>query len=111
VMDGSLTRPGRLYGPGFYLDRVTGMQRRDTGETSIGFVAPFAYLRVSVVDVATMSLVSTATATESTTVSTANKRDAVNPWDALTSGEKVDYLQRVIDIGVHESMGRLKLVR
>lgn len=111
VMDGGLNRPGKLYGPGFYLDRVTAMQRNDTGESSIGFVAPFAYLRVSLVDVATMGMISTATATETMTVTTANKLTAVGPWEALSATEKVEYLQQAIRLGVDHSMDRMKPVR
>lgn len=110
VMDGGLSRPGKLYGPGFYVDRVTAMQRRDTGETSVGFVSPFAYLRVSVIDVATMAIVSTATATESITVSTAHKREAVHPWDALDAGEKVQYVQQATRVSVVQALGRQKPV-
>lgn len=111
VIDGGLHRPGKLYGPGFYLDRATPMLARSSGESSIGFVAPFAYLRVSVIDVPTMAMISTATATESMLVTVANKRDAVDPWDALNSEEKVRYLQEAIRVGVDSALERQKPVR
>lgn len=111
IMDGDLSRPGRLQGVGLYVDRVTEMKRVDTGEGSVGFIAPFAYLRVSLIDVPTMTVLSTGAAAETLTVSTANNRDAVDPWGALSEAEKAEYLKKAVSIGVRNAMGRMQLVR
>jgi hypothetical protein len=52
LRDGSVGS-GRLEGLGFYVDRAMRLQNPDTGEYYLGFLSPFAYFRVSLIEAAT----------------------------------------------------------
>ena len=56
VMQGRIGS-GRVEGLGFYLDGTTELEDHDTGKRAVGFIAPFVYVDVSLVDVATRSVV------------------------------------------------------
>lgn len=87
---------GKLSGPGFYIDRFRRMTRSDNGETGRGFLAPYAYLSISLVDLATGEVVRTRTVAASTTLSSARSTTSVDPWDALTAERKVRVLQGLV---------------
>jgi hypothetical protein len=95
---------GKLSGIGFYIDETKRMMRSDTGEQSNGFLAPFAYVKLSLVDTETMSVISETTMMESTTLSTARSREAAKPWEVLTAEQKVQALQQIIRQAVAGAM-------
>src|SRR5882672_4015577 len=80
---------GKLTGLGFYVDRQYRLSRSDTGERSVGFLAPFVYFKISLVDVATLAVLREEIATATTTLSAARSKDA-DPWNVLTPGQKVE---------------------
>lgn len=98
---------GRLTGLGFYLDQDTRMVDRDTGRHGTGFVAPYAYLSVTLFDMTQMRLLRREAATESDTVSTGDSANAVVPWDALSSQQKVDAIKRVIQRAIDATVPRV----
>jgi len=98
---------GKLVGVGFYVDNVHRLQRSDTGEKGIGFIAPYAYIDLSLVDVATGTVVRHATVTQSTTLSAARNADGVSPWGTLSSQQKVEALKTIVDKAVHEGLPAL----
>jgi hypothetical protein len=84
---------GRLEGLGFYVDRAIKLQNPDTGEYYVGFLSPFAYFRVSLVEAATgKPLGEESVYASDAHASTSN----VHPWDTLTSQEKVAALQAMV---------------
>ena len=91
---------GKLSGLGFYIDPMTPNYRVDTGEHAAGYVAPFAYIDVALVDVDSMRVVKSAPALESSMTTDAGKSDTFRAWDALTGQQKVDALERLIRRGV-----------
>lgn len=91
---------GKISGLGFFVDTFTNMQSTSTGEGTRGFLGPFAYVRVTVVDAATMSPIRSAPARESDMQLPLNATGAVRAWDALTPEGKVDALERVLGRGV-----------
>lgn len=90
------TGSGKLSGLGFYIDQEKRLQVVETGNSEAGFIAPYAYLSVSLIDVPTMSVIRQKRVTESTIVPTAQSRDALRPWDAMTAQEKTDAIERLI---------------
>src|SRR3954469_11003579 len=84
---------GKLEGLGFYIDNVMKMENRETGESTQGFVAPFAYFRVLLVDLSSGAVVSEQVVREAQAV--ANQKAAI-AWDALAPEQKVEMLQQMV---------------
>ena len=87
---------GYLEGPGFYVDQVLPMTIPETGETGKGFLAPFLYLKFSLIDLATLNSLQTQTVTASGTFSVARNKGSVDPWQALSPAEKLEVIQHMI---------------
>ena len=92
VADGNIGS-GTLEGLGFYLDSTTRMRNTRSGEMSHGFIAPFAYMRVSLVDLATGAVLREENVIASTTVAS-QKADAT--WQILTGEEKARILRTLM---------------
>jgi hypothetical protein len=87
---------GMLEGLGFYIDRSLPTRRADTRERGIGFIAPYAYFKISLVDVATWEVLKSESIMASSAVSSARDEEGVDPWNALSAEEKVALLKRLI---------------
>jgi hypothetical protein len=88
IQDGSIGH-GKLSGLGFFVDYRTRTQRTDTNERGTGYLGPFAYFRTQVFDVNTGAAVLEEASTASTSASAARSPDG-DPWNAMTSQEKVN---------------------
>lgn len=88
---------GKLEGIGFYIDRTKKMHRSDTGESGRGFLAPYVYLRLSLVNLADRRLIGDQVIDGSRTISTAHNEDSFDPWDVLTPEQKVATLLAILD--------------
>lgn len=86
---------GRLEGVGFYIDDAIMSKRSDTHETARGALAPFAYFRLSLFDVASGQLIREEEAVASTTASAA-RAATLDPWDAMNSQQKIEALRRLV---------------
>lgn len=91
---------GKLNGLGFYIDRVQGARSVETGESGAGYIAPYAYLSVSLVDVASGKVIRTVTATESQPIGSTRSKSSTDPWAALSAEEKVESVQQLIERGL-----------
>jgi hypothetical protein len=84
---------GYFEGAGFYVDRTLPLVDVPTGLHYVGFLASFAYFRVSVVDLSTMALLKEDHVFVSYPV---GNLGGVHPWDAVTPGQKVTALQGIL---------------
>jgi hypothetical protein len=84
---------GMLEGLGFYIDNTARMRNTRTGEMSQGYIAPFAWMRVSLVDLASGTVLREENVLASTTVAS-QKAEAT--WQILSSEEKARILRGVI---------------
>ena len=91
---------GTISGIGFYLDSVTTMVREGSKEASPGFLSTYAYVTVSLLDAASLRLVRSDYALESSMALAVDSTEAVRAWDALTPEGKVASLERVLRNGV-----------
>jgi len=91
---------GTIAGLGFYVDDATRTVRQDTGERSQGFIAPYAYVTVALLEVASMKLVGSKSASESSVMTPADSKTAVVASDALSAEAKVRVLDNVISRAV-----------
>jgi len=101
------TGVGSARGLGFYLDEHTRVQMADSGAEADGLIAPFAYFRVSLVDVQTGLLVRGQTVTQMDVIGVASKPGTNEPWNVLDAKEKVAYVERLIRRGLKEAIGPL----
>jgi hypothetical protein len=98
---------GKLAGLGFYVDPVKRMKRGDTGERGRGFVAPFAYVEVDLVDLQTGAVVRSENAKESITRANAGPDATLDPWDALTPEQKVRLLENLLGRAVQKTVSQV----
>jgi len=86
---------GYLEGLGFYVDYGTLARSTDTNEAERGFIAPFTYVNIALIDVATGKVVSEERVYGSLPYSSPNINIG-NAWDALTPQEKAERLAQVM---------------
>ena len=87
---------GQLTGLGYYMDKTTGTRRADTMERGTGILAPYAYFRISLVDMRTLKILREDTGLASNARSAARAPDGVDPWQALTDTDKVRMLEGLL---------------
>lgn len=87
---------GRLYGLGFYIDSGKRMIQTDTSESGRGFVAPFAYVTASLIDLHTGTVVRSESVSDSVTRANTGPSTSLNPWDAMTADQKIRALDFVV---------------
>ena len=101
VADGALG-DGLLEGLGFYVDPTRIMDRHlSGGERSEGFIAPYAYFLVTLVDLRTGAIVAQRPAMESTS---ATRQNVLTPWQALTPEQKAGMLEKLIAAGAERAV-------
>jgi hypothetical protein len=104
VADGMIAGTGVLSGIGFYIDPVTRMISAKEHMGGEGFLAPYAYLSVALLDLDSMRLVKSKQGLQTAMALPQNKQAANHAWDALSPKEKVDALDRVIRRAVDTAM-------
>ncbi len=98
---------GYLQGLGFYIDRQMYLRRSDTGESGRGMLAPFVYLKIELIDLATAQVVATQSTTASTSYSGARSADGNDAWAALDARQKVNALSRILRTELHRMIPAL----
>jgi hypothetical protein len=95
VRDGNLGG-GKLEGLGFYVDSNMPMESADRTHHSYGFIAPFVYVDVSLVDIASGRLLRQTTITATETIASSDNAEGADPWGAMTTKEKVSALSGLL---------------
>lgn len=95
---------GTLEGMGFYVDDERVVQNRSSGEQSQGILAPYGYVRFSLVELAESRTLREQKAEMAPSV--ANQRVA-STWENLSADEKVRYLKDIIRREAHDVVPRL----
>jgi hypothetical protein len=80
---------GHLEGLGFYLDREQKLRRADTGQIGTGFLAPYAYLKLLLIDLASGEVEREHAIAASRTISAARNKDGFDPWQSLDAAQKL----------------------
>ncbi|HWH40277.1 MAG TPA: hypothetical protein VNU21_10600 [Usitatibacter sp.] len=97
---------GKLEGAGFYLDQDLATMERGEGKAGRGFIAPFAYFRVSLVDVASGKVLGYRDVIASNAVVAGNS-PSLQVWEALSAGQKVHMIRQLIDTEGGEAVRQL----
>jgi len=82
---------GTLEGVGFFVGRTPPPTGRDPNSAGPGFLSPFAYFQVTLVDLASGQVLREEKGLASTALS-ATGTDTGNPWDTLSGQQKVQTL-------------------
>jgi hypothetical protein len=62
----------------------------------VGFLAPYAYMKVILINVATGEVEREQVISASNTISVARNKDGFDPWDTLDSSQKVAAINRLV---------------
>jgi hypothetical protein len=98
---------GKVTGLGFYIDAQTRIQLVESGASDRGFIGPHAYFWLSVIDLQSMTVLRRKQVTESMLVATAESKDALAPWEAMTPKQKLDAMERLIRKGIDRALPEL----
>jgi len=87
---------GRIGGLGFYVDGNKWLRNRDTNLSSQGYVAPFVYVDVALVDVASGMVTRHTTIEAGRVVDSTRGTEGGNAWEALSAAQKVAMLTNLL---------------
>lgn len=89
---------GKLEGLGFYVDRITRIQLLGTSVTTVGYLAPYVYARVSLIDLGNLRVLARRDITHGEVVlgSQAGARSG-DPWEWLDAKGKVQAIASMIE--------------
>jgi hypothetical protein len=98
---------GRVYGVGFYVDPVTEVLHRDTGQYTTGYVGSYAYVKVNVYELATLRPVADARTRATRVFTAAGSKTAVVAWEALSGAERFEALRAVVREAVADAIPKV----
>ena len=98
---------GKLEGLGFYVDTVHQMHNLDENKRAPGYLAPFVYVDVTLVDTASHQILRQTTITASETIAAADNRDGAGAWEVLNAEQKIAHLTNLLTQGLADAVPRL----
>lgn len=96
---------GRLEGLGYYLDREAKLEFE--GKARYGFIAPYVYVRLSLVDLASGAVLRHRLITASRSMADVKRLDSPDPWDSISAADKLRVLNEVIEKEVSQALPAL----
>lgn len=93
---------GRLEGLGFYMNNSFGFINTDSKAQGTGILAPYVYVKVRLIDAATMDVMHEEIIRQAWAVGNFNPGKDHAAWSALSSQDKVVYLQEAIKTAMEE---------
>jgi hypothetical protein len=97
---------GKVEGVGLYLDTETPIVLIAGGAKSVGFLAPFVYLRASLIDVETLAILSSQTSTQGVVVTASETESRGGPWEILNTEQKITRLRSMVEAQVTDAVTR-----
>lgn len=97
LADSTNAGTGKLEGLGFFVDRMLLTHDANTGEQAQGTLAPYVYVKLSLVDLASASVLQAQPMTVSRIVAARQAQRVSEPWDALSAAEKVSVLREMLE--------------
>ncbi len=98
---------GFIDGLGFYVDRWPRARQTESGETDVGILAPFAYFRAVLVDLDGLKVVTEESSHIARALYSPDITAKTDPWDYLTSAEKVQALKGLSREGLESIVPRV----
>ncbi len=87
---------GRLEGLGFFLDGSTETRDAETGHTGRGYISPYAYFRLTLIELPSRKIISRRNITATMPFTSGRAASGDDPWTALTPTEKVQAIEALI---------------
>jgi len=106
ILDGD-EGSGQLEGVGFYIDRRMRMVHTDTGEEARGFLGPYTYFKVSLIDLATSTVMGQQLVTSGDAHVAFGDEDNTDPWNALSADQKSNAINSLIKRGISDAVPAL----
>ena len=110
LADGASTGIGKVSGVGIFIDNSTRLRSTDTGQINTGFFVCYAYVKLTLLEAATLRVVATRHGTEQLMTSAAT-HSAANAWEALSDKGKVEHLIAAIDNAVFAAAREIATAR
>ena len=88
---------GRIEGLGMYLDRDMVLRVQGNSEVTTGYLAPYVYIRVSLIDMRTQKLLRSETVTDSWVYTPDGKTAGRDPWNILSDREKITTISQMLE--------------
>lgn len=107
----SKTGVGKVSGMGIFIDNGIDLRSTTTGQSGTGYFACYAYVKVTLVEVATMRSLGSRNGTESVMTTPIGSSDASSAWDALSAKGKADNLVDVADKAVFGAAREVASIR
>lgn len=98
---------GHLEGVGFFVDRQTRMSNRTTLVDSVGFIAPYIYIRATLIELPSGKVLKSRRITQSTVLAAERAEQGGDPWNVLTGGQKVRIIGDMIVAEVNAAVPAL----
>jgi hypothetical protein len=98
---------GRVEGLGFYIDRQQWVIDTQSRFSSSGFLAPHAYLRLSLVDLSNARVVRHQTIAASHIYTATLTHNVTDPWNTLDGTQKLTLLHQMIERELAKALGVL----
>ena len=98
---------GNVEGVGFYLDRETRLKGIGRSELTTGYLAPFVYLRVALIDLSTLKVINSQVSTAGKVITAADKNVGADPWAILSDPEKIETLKGMIQRQIAGAVSKL----
>jgi len=98
---------GAIEGAGFYVDRSVSVQNTETLQNSLGYMAPYLYVRATLVDAASGKVLATRRVLASRVVIARTADQSQHPWNLMSAADKANALGDMIKAEVEKSVGEL----
>ncbi len=95
---------GRVDGLGFYVERTTVIRDVEKGESAQGFLATFAYLNISLVDLKDGRVLATQAVTDSRLDIASVSAESGHPWDSVSNDSKMANLLLLLRVAVEQTV-------
>jgi len=102
----TLAGTGQLEGLGYYVNHTMEVGGKHSLNGNLGFLAPYAYLRIALIDLASARVLAQQRLTASQVV-TSNVTGDPNPWNAIPDNRKMNVLLDLVGVEVERSVPQL----
>jgi hypothetical protein len=98
---------GMLRGLGYYIDSDTRIRMVESGAVAHGFIAPYVHVQLTLADARSGAVLSQRSIAASRAYPVASSVKAVDPWQVLSTEEKVNRLRQLLERELAAEVPRL----
>lgn len=98
---------GKLEGVGYYLDSETKLRQQGSAEMTVGYLAPYVYARVSLIDLKTLTIERSLTTASGWVYTATNTGTGGDPWQIFSDAKKIEVLRTMIEKQLTELVSKV----